>query len=163
MEDTLAALKERIGKAETRVQRYEKSLETARSELADLHTAFRVLSNMAGIAEANPAPSPTANISNRQSIIVGLLKDGRTSATAPVDLFNGYSRFSDENISIDTFRTTIWRMKDKSFKVDGITYVVRSEDGGYWRECEDDFTALAAGLPKQPDFSAYDDDSEVPF
>jgi hypothetical protein len=162
MEDTLAALKERIGKAETRVQRYEKSLETARSELADLHTAFRVISDIAGIAEANPAPSPAANISNRQSIIVGLLKDGRARAAAPVDLYNGYSQFSDENISIDTFRTTIWRMKDKNFKVDGITYVVRSEDGAYWRECEDDFAALAAELPKQPDFSD-DDDSEVPF
>ena len=37
-------------------------------------------------------------------------------------------------IPIETFRTTVWRMKGKTFTSKGCVWLVHSDDRGYWKQ-----------------------------
>lgn len=132
MTDHMAILRGRIEKAESRVQRYRKSLKTAENELSDLTTALRVIEGIAGGGDSNVAGTPVTM--GRQLDIVRLLGVGRENHRTPADLYASYCRLGGEDITIDTFRTTLWRMKDRVFQVSDAEYVVRGDNGSYWKE-----------------------------
>lgn len=140
MNETLAILRERLAKAESRVLRTEKALETARAELSDLQTALRVMEGITGEAATGSSASSSVTMSDRQSTIVQLLDVGQENGSPPADLFKAYTERSGEEISIDTFRTTIWRMKGAFFKVEGRTFLVHGDNGVYWKEAAVDMT-----------------------
>lgn len=132
MSDHVKLLSDRIAKAETKVARYKKSLETAELELSELQIALRVLSGLSADADSNAGG--TGSTLGRQRDIVRLMGVGRENAQPPAEIYADYLKASDEKISIDTFRTTIWRMKGKSFVVNVTPYLVCNEDGVYWVE-----------------------------
>lgn len=130
MDETVSLLRDRIAKAETKLSRAEKALETARSELSDLQTTLRVLQDLTSEPNAGAPQSGTSVVAERQSIIMSMLGVGVEQAKAPSDLFDFFELLSSEKITIDTFRTTVWRMRNN--EVDGWT--VRSDGGVYWKE-----------------------------
>lgn len=132
MTDHVAIIKGKIEKAESRVLRYRKSLESAESELRDLHTALRVLEGIASGVEGVASSVPSTM--GRQLEILRLLTVGREKGQPPADLYKSYIRLGGEDITIDTFRTTIWRMKDRVFEMHGAQWVVHGDGGNYWRE-----------------------------
>lgn len=133
MTDPITTLKERVKKAEAKVARYSKSLESAEKELADLNTTLRVMAEISGESPAPTATPSPASTTNRQQEIVDLLGVGRRNARSPIDLFETYRAEGEDDINIDTFRTTIWRMKGKTYQCDGQDYVIQSGDGEYWK------------------------------
>ena len=144
MSDPLAILRERTAKADAKVLKFEKSLESAREELRDLSIALRVMSDIAGeSAPTASTPAGSVAVAKRQSNIVALLGVGAENARPPAEIFKGYGLLEDEDISIDTFRTTIWRMADKPFVTDEGTFVVRRDDSGYWKELVQGDTTVA--------------------
>ena len=146
MTDHMAILKERIERAETKVQRLQKSLEASESELSDLMTALRVIEGINSAPDANA--SATTSTMARQLEIVKLLGVGRERGSAPADLYAAFIRAGTEDITIDTFRTTIWRMKDKSFDLeDGAVVAVHGDAGVYWKELLE---------PPEPDYDRDD-------
>lgn len=144
MTDHIAILKDRIEKAKAKVQRYQKSLETAKSELSDLETTLRVLEGIANDGDSNGAG--TSSTMSRQLDIVRLLTVGREKGQPPADLYKSYCLIGGEDITIDTFRTTIWRMKDRVFETDGSEWVVHGDSGNYWKE------PLEEPEPEAPEF-----------
>lgn len=136
MTDHLTILKGKIEKAEAKVIRYRKSLESAGSELSDLVTTLRVLEGIANDSESNGAGTSTTM--GRQLDIVRLLGVGRNNGQQPADLYASYCRLGSEDIKIDTFRTTIWRMKEQEFDLEGASYVVQGDNGSYWKELVED-------------------------
>ncbi|WP_152567614.1 hypothetical protein [Sphingopyxis sp. LC363] len=132
MSDHVKLISDRIAKAEAKVARYKKSLETAELELSELQIALRVLSGLSGEVESNAGGTGTTL--GRQRDIVRLMGVGRENAQPPAEIYAAYLKASDEKISIDTFRTTIWRMKGKSFVVDVTPYTVFNDEGVYWIE-----------------------------
>ena len=132
MSDPLDLLRDRIAKAEAKLQRHEKAVESTRSEVADLHTTLRVMCSLTE-GESTAPLAPQASLSARHSLILGLLREGQEGALPPVTIFELYKAIADD-INPDTFRTTIWRMKDKFFTTDGWLVEVKSEDGKYWKE-----------------------------
>lgn len=132
MTDHIAILKERIEKAKAKVQRYQKSLESAETELSDLETTLRVLDGIANEGDSSETgSSPTLD---RQKWIAELLGVGVDNAQQPADLYVSYSAICSEDITIETFRTTIWRMKGKRFRLERGEFDVQGENGSYWKE-----------------------------
>lgn len=131
MTDHISMLKGKIERAEAKVQRYQKSLETAENELSDLQTALRVLEGLSNASESNA--SGTSTTMGRQLNIVRLLGVGQRNGQSPADLYAAYCRAAAEDITIDTFRTTIWRMKGKVFEIDDTPWEVHAGDGAYWK------------------------------
>ena len=133
MTDHIETLKERLKKAEAKASRARKSLESAEKEASDLATALRV---MQGITSENnksggsDSPAPTAD---RQLKIAEIVPIGAEHAISPVDIFPSYKASTGDDINIDTFRTTIWRMKGKVYEVGGMTYTIHGERHGYWK------------------------------
>ena len=146
MEDAVALLRDKLAKAEAKVQRHEKSLESARTELSDLQIALRVFENLTGESSSGTQPGPSAAVAERQAEILRLLSVGRKQAHAPAELFASYELVGKESITIDTFRTTIWRMKDREFG----DWLVRSDDGLYWKESGDVAVLGSARQAPQP-------------
>lgn len=135
MTDTLTVIRDKIAKAEAKVERAEKSLETARSDLSDLQTALRVLEDIAGVQKPESgAPSQSEAMANRQMVILSLLREGSREGQAPADLYPNFKAICGGDISIETFRTSIWRMKDKVFGEQGRSVWVRGDNGVYWKE-----------------------------
>ena len=90
---------------------------------------------MDGIANEGDSNTPgTLTTQGRQLDIVQLLGVGREKGKPPADLYASYNLVGAEDITIDTFRTTIWRMKDKVFETAGAVYVVHGDGGVYWKE-----------------------------
>lgn len=131
MQEAVTLLRDKAAKAELKVQRAEKALESARTELSDLQTALRVLETLSG-ESGGPSPSsgPSAPVAERQSEILKLLGVGQKQGHSPAELFTSYESVAKEGITIETFRTTVWRMKDREFG----DFVVRGDDGVYWKE-----------------------------
>ncbi|MEO7786218.1 MAG: hypothetical protein ABIR77_00125 [Sphingomicrobium sp.] len=136
--------------------RHEKGLESARTELADLHTALRVMAAITGESVADSTGTPGLALSTRHADIIDLLKVGSENAQAPVQVFEAYTLIASDVINADTFRTTIWRMKDKYFPTATGVFVVRSDEGKYWKELRAEQTvrdeteapaAVPAGAP----------------
>lgn len=160
MSDAISMLRERVAKAEAKVQRSQKALESARSELADLHTTLRVMADITGESVLQSASGAIA-AGSRQFHILQLLGTGIGRSKAPAEIFEAYNLIGDEDINADTFRTTIWRMKGKRFKVDAETFTVRSDGGHYWKDLVPDHeTAPGAETPEADDFTGLADGSQ---
>lgn len=180
MEEAVSLLRDRAAKAAIKVQRAEKALDSARTELSDLQTALRVLENLTGgSGNVGPHVGPSAAVAERQTEILRLLGVGSKQATAPADLFASYDAVTSEKITIDTFRTTVWRMKDKEFD----EWVVRSDSGLYWKESlfsaeESAVSPASVGVVPNADWRSagvhnvqpaggfvadFEDDSDIPF
>jgi len=134
MTDTTSILKERLVKAEAKVSRYEKTLETAKNDLNDIRTTLKVLGQIEGESSSESVPSKPTPVGGRQLDILSILSDGSQNSQQPVDLYETYKLIGRDEINIDTFRTTVWRMKDKSFVMAGEEWVVCSDNGRYWKE-----------------------------
>lgn len=132
MNDPVALLRERVAKAEAKLIRAEKSVESARTELTEFQTALRVMEGLIG--ESASVSAPSTSTAPRQSHILSLLSDQPSRAKPPADLFESYAFLGAEEITLDTFRTTIWRMKNKTFDTPNGTVTVRGSDDGYWKE-----------------------------
>ncbi len=130
MKEHLTLLRERLAKAEAREARAKKTLETAKIETSDLQTALRVMSELAG----ESSPSPLTSGGDRQKAILRLLPIGEASPKSPAELFEAYSLIADEVINIDTFRTTVWRMRDKAYHDEWGVWLVKGDTGNYWKE-----------------------------
>jgi hypothetical protein len=176
MEDAISALQDRLTKAQARLVRAQKALDSSLSEVTDLETALRVLASING---ESPNATTTPAVSNRQVAIIGLLGVGRNKAAPPAELFEKYRSRTGEDITIDTFRTTIWRMKDKIHTDEVGQWAVEASEGAYWKTPVVDPTSLVQikpsveiksrdiGEPDHPDYWGVsdidDDDSDVPF
>lgn len=149
MKEAIQALRERIEKAEAKAARAEKALESARVELGDLQTALRVLEDISGVSSsASTAASQNDTVSKRQAAILLVMGFGPKEGRSPAELHSAYTAASQDDISMDTFRTTVWRMKDKLFEANGENVTVRGESGSYWKEravlALDDFDQMFA-------------------
>ncbi|MBA2935159.1 hypothetical protein HZF05_13800 [Sphingomonas sp. CGMCC 1.13654] len=176
MTDVLASLRERLGKSEGKVARYEKLLEAARKDVADVQTALRLVSEISGAAIPE-TPAAPADASKRQIEILGFVPAGRSNATAPASLFEAYNLVHAEPDNLDAFRTAVWRMKGKEYQFQGQPWIVHADDGKYWRErtagYDDRFDndpfatygeqASKAVPPSDANGAASWDDSDVPF
>lgn len=132
MNDVMALLKDRRAKAESKLARAVKALELAKKELADLLAAERVMAEITG--ESPDTKSSAGPISDRDKEIAKLLEIGSEGATSPIDLHPRYVEATGETINLDAFRTALWRLQKKTIQGDERTWVVRSENGKYWRE-----------------------------
>ena len=133
MTDPMETLKERLKKAEAKASRARKSLENAEKEASDLATTLRVMQGITAESEksgASESPAPTAD---RQLKIAQIIPVGANNSASPVALFPVYTEASGDDINIDTFRTTIWRMKGKDYQVNGEAYTIHGERHGYWK------------------------------
>lgn len=160
MSDHIAILKERLAKCEAKVLRHKKALESAENELSDIRTTLRVLGEISGESPSDVRGQAAGSTANRQQEIAGILAVGRDFGQSPIDLYEEYKRLGTDEINLDTFRTTIWRMKGRSYIVEATEYVVNSDGGRYWKE-----PASGAESQSQPvNFGTFDDDdSEIPF
>lgn len=159
MQEAVSLLRDKAAKAELKVQRAEKALETARTELSDLQTALRVMESLTGEGSGgSSATGPSAAVAERQAEIIKLLGVGSKQGHSPADLFSSYEAVSKERITIETFRTTVWRMKDKEFG----DWVVRGDDGAYWKELtpfavlDQELSAPAQAVQETEDESHFD-------
>lgn len=90
--------------------------------------------------------------------------EGRVNAKSPADLYSTFVFFEHEDIAIDTFRTTLWRMKGRTFKVGEVVYEVEGDDGTYWKVQQGKPDAAPQMSGKSARISDWiNDDSEVPF
>jgi hypothetical protein len=134
VEDALNLIRDKLAKAEVKASRAEKAWESARNEVADLQTALRVMSELTGESLAPTTATASANVAERQLLIVRLLRAGEANAAAPAEVFDMYKLIAGEDISIDTFRTTIWRMKDIAFNDGPDLWLIKGDNGRYWKE-----------------------------
>jgi hypothetical protein len=133
MVDPLVIARDRLAKAEARLKRAEKAVESARSEVADLRIAVRVMAEITG--ESAEPTTQESSVSSRVSQIFSLLPVGEQNGVAPAQIYEKFKLMDGDDISADTFRTTIWRMKDKIYLFTGqMPAAVRSADGKYWRD-----------------------------
>lgn len=171
MNDPIAILKDRAGKAAAKVARAEKALETAKTEYTELQIALRVMAGITGESLPTSSAIPSAAVAERQKTITGLLKVGEENASAPAEIFEAYKVLASEEISIDTFRTTIWRMKNNPFQTGDDVWFVQGNDGLYWKVPASVDTRKRAAAEQAPvapptpvqHYDDFDDDSEVPF
>lgn len=166
MVDHIALLKERLTKCETKVSRYRKTLETAENELVEVKIALRVLGEISGESPDAVKTEGTSSTANRQQEIADLLGVGRQQGKSPMELYDAYGLFGEDEINLETFRTTIWRMKGRKYVKDGISYIVRSGDGRYWKESVgrvDPLPVADTELTPQPEFDPFEDDPDIPF
>ena len=175
MEDAISALQDRLAKAQARLVRAQKALDSSLSEVTDLETAIRVLASING---ESPNATTSSAVTNRQVVIIGLLGVGRNKASPPAELFEQYRSQTGEDITIDTFRTTIWRMKDRTHTDQNGNWAVNAVDGAYWKtpvidpktlhQIKSDVVVKSRdiGEPDHPSYwgaSEIEDDSDVPF
>lgn len=133
MTDTITLLKDRLHKAESKVARYEKSLETAKNELLDIQTTLRVLGEISGESTLESLSTKQSSVGERQLEILDLIPEGQDKAAKPVGLYELFKDSYGEDVNIDTFRTTIWRMKGHQFDRSGTVWFVSSDNGRYWK------------------------------
>ncbi|NJC35078.1 hypothetical protein GGR88_002592 [Sphingomonas jejuensis] len=143
MSDVMALLKDRLAKAEAKLTRAIKALESAKKELADLQAAERVMAEITG-ESAEDKGVPTS-ISDRDKDMAKLLETGSDAAISPIDLYPRYLEATGDTINLDAFRTALWRLQKKVIQGEERTWIVRSDNGKYWREPAspaDDFDEL---------------------
>lgn len=141
--DVMATLKDRRAKAEGKVVRAAKALETAKKELADLIAAERVVAEITG--ESVEQKASGAPVSDRDQEITKLLNSEPEAAISPADLYPAYVKATGDNINLDAFRTALWRLQKKFVQDANGWWAVRSDGGRYWRERAhdaDDFNEL---------------------
>lgn len=152
MIDVVAALKERRLKAEAKVARAEKALESARRELADVAAAERVIAEITG--ESMPASTNENSASERDIAMARLLPADPFAAISPSDLHQVYVEASGDSINLDAFRTALWRLLKKTIKGDEKSWAIKAENGKYWREAVPTFSETG---------EAVDDDDGIPL
>lgn len=130
--DVMAALKERRAKAEAKLTRAVKALESAKKELADITAAERVMAVITG--ESADSRATGSSTSERDREIAKLLGTSVDEAVSPVELHPVYVNASGDNINLDAFRTALWRLQKKVIQGAEKSWNVRSENGRYWRE-----------------------------
>jgi hypothetical protein len=130
--DVMAALKDRRAKAEAKVSRASKALETAEKELADVLAAERVFADITG--ESVGSKLTDAPVSTRDVTITKLLPDNLTEAKSPAELHPLYIEQTLDNINLEAFRTAVWRLLKKTIPGEKKVWVVKSKDGRYWRQ-----------------------------
>jgi hypothetical protein len=59
---------------------------------------------------------------------------GSENRKSPLELFDAYKSVGSDDINIDTFRTTIWRMKGKVYRLEDVEWRVEGDEGHYWRQ-----------------------------
>lgn len=120
-------LKDKLSKADSKVNRLESALSVARKERDDLATAYRVLVKLGHIEDggtpADTTPSTGAN--EKQAIVLELVPFGEQYAVAPKDVTAILHNRGLEDITADYVRTTLWRFAQRN--------VLQSGDGLYWR------------------------------
>jgi hypothetical protein len=143
MFDVMAALRDRKAKAEAKVLRATKALETAKKELTDVVAAERVMADITG---ESVEPKVTAGIiSDRDREIAKLLPTDKDEALSPAELYPTYTTTSGDTINLDAFRTALWRLQKKVIRGAEKSWCVKSDSGRYWREPaegSDDFDEL---------------------
>jgi hypothetical protein len=132
MQDVMSMLKDRRAKAEGKVMRAIKALETAKKELADLLAAERVMADITG--ESIESKSDGAPLSDRDRLIMNLLNGDATQAISPADLYPIYVEATRDSINLEAFRTAVWRLQKKVIRDAGVSWQVRAANGRYWRE-----------------------------
>ncbi len=176
--DPVSILKERLAKAEAKSSRHKKAWEASEIEVADLRTTLRVIVDVMNPDNAAKS-NDSASTLERQRSIAMMLGDSKERAKAPADLFSAYNLISGEDINIETFRTTIWRMKDRVYDLHDGRWVIEGENGLYWKRAVilgnieqalgNPFTALknpqfdSPDDEYVPDFDEEEDDSDIPF
>lgn len=160
--DAISLIRDRLTKAEAKVSKHEKALESARSEVTDLQTALRVMADITG-ESVSAGKGGSASIGARQMTILQSLGTGMERSKPPADIFVEYKMSDGDDISADTFRTTIWRMKNKTFAVNDEAFVVRAQEGMYWKDLVrlfGDKKASGAETPEANDFMGLADGSQ---
>lgn len=144
MQDVMAALKDRRAKAEAKLVRATKALETARKELLDIDAAERVFATITGVSILPQALPGTG--SERDKAMTRLLGTSSTEAHSPAELHPIYIAETNDTINLDAFRTALWRLQKKVVTGNEKDWIVRSDGGRYWRESfsksTDDFDCL---------------------
>ena len=169
MVEPLDVVKDRLARAQARVGRAQKALESAKTEQAELEITLRIMSEISGESVGLSGPQSSISVTRRQGEIVDILKAGRENALAPAELYDRYNLMATENISIDTFRTTIWRMKDTSFVRGDDLWLVKGDGGRYWKEAgtfntRARMTQTASHTEVPDEFDTdLDDDPDPPF
>ncbi len=135
MLDVMQALKDRRLKAEGKVARTIKALETAQKELADVIAAERVMADITG-ESVEQKPSGGA-LTDRDIEITKLLGVGEPEAKSPIELYPLYAEAHGPGLNLEAFRTALWRLQKKTIPGTEKTWAVRSEGGKYWREAAD--------------------------
>lgn len=152
MVDVMAAIRERKEKALSKLARARKSLSSAEKELDDVLAAERVMAEITG---ESPAAKPAeGGVSERDIAIAKLLPTDKDLSKSPAELHPIYVKESGDPISLETFRTAIWRLLKKVIAGTEKSWIVRSEGGKYWREA-------IGGLPEE--FDDIDGDDGGPF
>ena len=124
MIDAISILQAQRSKTVARVARLEKSLETERLSLSDIDTTLRVLGALSDESLPRTRSGLSTSVAERQEAILSLVPVGIENGASPSDLYAAYDLIH-EKISIDVFRTTLWRM--------GKEGIVHSGGGRYWR------------------------------
>jgi hypothetical protein len=139
MMDVMAALKDRKAKAEGRVARATKALESYKKELADVIAAERVMAEITG--ESVETKGPTAATSDRDRDIAKLLGTHSDDAKSPAELYPMYVSAHGTDLNLDSFRTALWRLQKKVVQGEEKNWAVRADGGRYWRiAVRDEFT-----------------------
>jgi len=149
MTDTVAILRDRLAKGEVKVARLRKQLESAQNEVSDIQTALRVLDQLLNQSAGESGNSDGSTTLARQNDIASFLPEGREKATTPADLYDTFKLLSFEQINIDTFRTTIWRMKGKVYTLQGRKWAVEGDNGYYWKRAVEDSPPQEPALDPQ--------------
>lgn len=128
--EMLSSISEKILAAEAAVTRKEARLAQAMAVLDDLRVAQRVCCEIFGLAAPTTEVREPSAVSIRQKAILELLGIGPGEAKTPAMLFDAYWDLRLEQTTIETFRTTIWRMKQRRRFGD---WIIHSADGSYWK------------------------------
>ena len=153
--DVMAALAQRKDKALGKVSRAEKALESANKELADVIAAERVMGEITGTSVESKAVAGAP--SERDKIIARLIPAAPSPPMSPAELYPIYVEETGDPIELEAFRTAVWRLKKKTIRGTEKSWVVKAEDGKYWRE------PVADGLDDDPFGEPDDDPFDDPF
>jgi len=147
MIDVMAALKARRAKAEGRLSRAIKALESAKKDLQDVIAAERIMADITGESVENRV---TVGLpSGRDTEIAKLLATNSEDAKSPAELHPIYVETTGDSLNLEAFRTALWRLQKKIVKGSEKNWAVKSDNGRYWREAVeddlDDFDSLLEG------------------
>ena len=131
MDETISLLRDRLARSRVKVEKLEKALELAKTEIADTETTIRVLGGIASEPTGSSSATTHSSVSARQREILSILPTSADSALSPMVLFESFGGKTG-GINVDTFRTTLWRMKDTEFRHGDAAGTVRATEGRYW-------------------------------
>jgi hypothetical protein len=130
--DVMALLRERKAKAASKVLRAEKALESAKKEQADVLAAERVMAELTGTAPESKSGDGTP--SERDVTIAKLIPVEQSSALSPAELHPLYLAETNDSLNLDAFRTAVWRLQKKVIHGTEKSWIVKADNGKYWRE-----------------------------